>query len=234
MIGATNVDASAAPDHNRHFEGVIGMAIDSLAKRCTKCGTEKPLDGFYRVSGSTRPRPVCKSCMNAIVKLSRATDLERWRKYGRNTYWAHQEDCIQRADKYRNSEHGKSMRAAYYEASREKRIAYRESRRHLKAGQSKAFRIRHGRRLAVKQIARKFKLPYEVAYELLQRDQCELCGVRGRRMHIDHCHETGVVRGRICGPCNQGLGMFGDDPVKLRLAIKYLLQSRAADIGDVA
>jgi hypothetical protein len=205
------------------------MALPSLAKRCTKCGTEKPADGFYGVAGSTRLRPVCKSCMNAIVKLSRAQDVERWRAYGRSAYWANHDDRIKRAVEYRNSEHGKSLRAAYYKASHDKRVSYRASRRHLKAGESKAFRIRHGRRLAVQYIARKFKLTNEEASALLQRDRCDLCGVAGRRMHTDHCHETGALRGRVCGPCNQGLGMFGDDPITLRLAIRYLLRARKAD-----
>lgn len=56
---------------------------------------------------------------------------------------------------------------------------------------------------------------------------CEICGVpevsapKGR-LHIDHCHSTGKVRGLLCQRCNHGLGHFGDDPQALIKAVLYL------------
>ena len=39
---------------------------------------------------------------------------------------------------------------------------------------------------------------------------------------IDHDHGTGNVRGVLCHACNVSLGLFGDDPVRLRRAADYL------------
>lgn len=39
---------------------------------------------------------------------------------------------------------------------------------------------------------------------------------------VDHCHQTGQVRGVLCFNCNNGLGHFGDNTVLLELAALYL------------
>lgn len=55
--------------------------------------------------------------------------------------------------------------------------------------------------------------------------KCAICGradeVKGV-LSVDHCHETGKVRGLLCHHCNAGLGHFKDDPALLAQAMKYL------------
>ncbi|WP_433731003.1 endonuclease VII domain-containing protein [Actinoplanes sp. CA-051413] len=66
-------------------------------------------------------------------------------------------------------------------------------------------------------------------YEALvdaQGDRCAICrtgdpGGKGG-WHVDHCHETGVVRGLLCHHCNIAIGYFKDDPLLIRLGIEYL------------
>ncbi|WP_343907161.1 endonuclease VII domain-containing protein [Nocardioides aquiterrae] len=85
---------------------------------------------------------------------------------------------------------------------------------------------RHRRRSYLKQ---KYGITPEQYDEILaaQGGVCAICGdppadSRGYRMHVDHCHSTGRVRGILCGPCNRGLGNFADNPTRLLAAVDYL------------
>lgn len=65
-----------------------------------------------------------------------------------------------------------------------------------------------------------------------QGGTCAICpatkgSARGEQLHIDHCHDTGVIRGLLCTNCNQGLGKFGDDPDRLMTAVRYLRSASA-------
>lgn len=43
-----------------------------------------------------------------------------------------------------------------------------------------------------------------------------------KRLHVDHCHVTGRVRGLLCGPCNTAIGSMLDNRVYLERAAAYL------------
>jgi hypothetical protein len=66
-------------------------------------------------------------------------------------------------------------------------------------------------------------------YQTLFRQQegrCAICKQlpeeRGTGLCVDHCHDTGTVRGLVCHPCNQCLANAKDRPVVLRAAAEYL------------
>ena len=61
-------------------------------------------------------------------------------------------------------------------------------------------------------------------YEGMARRQngvCAVCEVSGK-LHVDHEHETGRVRGLLCGSCNRALGLLKDNVDSLKKAIDYL------------
>ena len=42
-----------------------------------------------------------------------------------------------------------------------------------------------------------------------QKGVCKICKCScksGKQLAVDHCHETGVVRGLLCAKCNTNLG----------------------------
>ena len=66
---------------------------------------------------------------------------------------------------------------------------------------------------------------YDEIY-ILQGGRCAICGIHQselkKSLSVDHCHDTGEVRGLLCGTCNLSLGGFGDNVDVLRNALKYL------------
>ena len=85
----------------------------------------------------------------------------------------------------------------------------------------------------------KYGLTREQYDEILktQGNGCAVCGSvdsnqkpyggdgKSFELHVDHCHESGKVRGILCSSCNSGLGRFKDDPALLLNAINYLQRS---------
>lgn len=55
-----------------------------------------------------------------------------------------------------------------------------------------------------------------------QQGGCALCGRTTLKLHIDHDHDTGQVRGLLCVNCNTALGKLGDTPAGLLRALSYL------------
>lgn len=92
---------------------------------------------------------------------------------------------------------------------------------------------KHKQRLKHKaKLKYKFNLTVEQHEELLKKQEnlCAICKQppSGANQYgtyqfcVDHCHETGEVRGLLCGHCNLGLGQFKDNPALLESAKKYL------------
>ncbi len=77
----------------------------------------------------------------------------------------------------------------------------------------------------LRQKAGVYGITLDTILELKSIDKCQICYINlpeTKDRFIDHCHETGNVRGVLCTKCNSGLGQFKDNTEILLNAIKYL------------
>lgn len=74
-------------------------------------------------------------------------------------------------------------------------------------------------------LQRKFGMTKTDYEGLLQKQNhvCAICqGTSTRALAVDHCHNTGKIRGLLCTNCNRGLGYLKDSAELLRKAANYI------------
>lgn len=195
------------------------------SKRCVQCGEEKPLEGGFRRNGKSRDgyERRCIPCRESDTQPSgldekrrkHAEKMRRWRQEnpeaaraaGRRKLERIKEDP-ERYDRYLERQRGRD-RSAYLRSPKGSAMRRRSDRQHL---------------------LRKYGIELEDYDRLLEQQAgvCAICGsppLPGRpykALAVDHCHETGSIRGLLCDLCNRGLGMFKDSPDLLESALAYL------------
>jgi hypothetical protein len=122
---------------------------------------------------------------------------------------------------YARSETGRAVARRSYQKNREREIA-------------RSMAWKKANRAAYRMARREWELQTKYGmstaeYAAMLAAQDEVCAIcrtddpgRGKAWCVDHDHATGRVRGLLCWSCNNGLGLFADDPVRLKAAIEYL------------
>jgi Recombination endonuclease VII. len=115
--------------------------------------------------------------------------------------------------------------------SRDKRLASDPDYRERYLRQAREYAKRRRERMGIELRAKKFGITEDqlASLEAAHRGECAICGngcKSGRRLAIDHDHETKKVRGLLCGNCNRGIGMFLDNPELMRRAAGYVESRR--------
>lgn len=59
-----------------------------------------------------------------------------------------------------------------------------------------------------------------------QQGKCACCGILNenltKELSVDHCHETGKIRGLLCHNCNTALGLIKDNVDVLKQMLIYI------------
>jgi hypothetical protein len=109
----------------------------------------------------------------------------------------------------------------YYDKNRKMILEKQKLWRDSPEGQLKE-RARH--------LKRKFGITIE-DYDRMFKEQdgkCKICSTesfgdsRCKYFTVDHCHDTGNIRGLLCNRCNTALGLLDDNVNVLNSAILYL------------
>ena len=129
---------------------------------------------------------------------------------------------------YPHKGHGKAERGAYCKPCH---CAHTTETRDpkKKAECEHAYYLQHKEEAKVAARASKYR-KYGITiddYDRILKEQgggCNICGrpPKKRRLHVDHNHITGKVRGLLCMKCNRGLSWFNDSPELLREAARYV------------
>lgn len=161
-------------------------------KKCRECGV-KLLAGINWTEGNVKKQDyICQECKNAKAR-----------------------------DDYENTPERQTNRRVWHVANPDKAQASRE-----------AYRKDNPEKHAATWYNSYLKRTYGITladYGRMLEDQgggCAICGrtvaEEGRRLAVDHNHETGEVCGLLCGGCNKGIGGLQDNSVVVRAALLYL------------
>ncbi len=208
-------------------------------KRCNKCGEPKPLDEFYKSSNAPDGRQYrCKKCS---ISAARQWQID------------HPEAAREADQRYKASGKNKAKRKERREGPQRERILEQKRESWYRNHDSNLDKLRE------RQADPVFRQQQRDRYEKWRRNDprgvtrisigrlygltlddwdqmvigqlgcCAICGEAPLELHIDHCHETNVVRGLLCTNCNNGLGRFADEPNRLRAAADYVEKYRSRD-----
>ena len=206
-------------------------SLQSVAtKSCYRCGKAKLLDDFPCDRKAQDGRHgMCKACRvayaNARYRRLRQENGGEYRQLLTDDEWREitargTMDCrrcgrTQPLDEFRVSSRPPRRRRVCRDCSRRREAEVN----HLKRAERWASYQRYR--------CRQFGITPE-DYDRMVRDQQGLCAVCRRPLGpkgqtIDHCHQSGRVRGIVHSQCNLVIGNSGEDIHVLRGAIEYLM-----------
>ncbi|SRR6266568_4002078 len=183
------------------------MDSDTSQKRCPYCEKLLPLTKEYFYKNSLRPNNweyACKNCCKQGLRKRIPVKNDR--------------PC---------TKCGETDSAKFYYRKGGKEYRISTCIACCKARQNKEQRAKISRKSTLKEHGVTIE-QYETMF-IAQKGVCKICGkeetTKKGSLSVDHCHETGKVRGLLCRKCNLGIGFLQHDKELLTRAITYLQES---------
>ena len=140
-----------------------------------------------------------------------AENVDKRREYNKKYYAENADKRAENADKKR--EYDKKYRAENVDKVRES---------------SKKYYAENIDKFRARSLQNRYGIGHEEYLELFEKQdgKCKICETTSNRklkhFAVDHCHDTGDVRGLLCSNCNTAIGLLKDNPDLLRTAAKYI------------
>jgi hypothetical protein len=168
-------------------------------KICARCRNSKPIFEFHLNSSSRDGHQHwCRECSSVHHSLQRNSNLDTERL--KEAHWRRE---WRRKNPEKAQEYDRQRRL-----ENKDKFLEREHRRNLK---------------------RRFGMTVEQYEELLafQNGVCGICGSQpnGKKLAVDHCHETNKIRGLLCGRCNPAVGYVKNNPAIAQALTDYLIRN---------
>lgn len=166
-------------------------------EKCTACGRGRSETPFPPKGGT------CKECLHEKQARYREEHREEHRDYDRRRYKEKGDEIRARVKQYAQANPEK--------VSTTKKVCRKKKPERVLAANLKKYNL---------------TIVGYNALLLAQDGCCAICRKppEKHRLSVDHDHETGRVRGLLCGNCNAMLGHAHDNVQTLELAIKYLVR----------
>ena len=203
------------------------MSAIMETKTCRICGQAKSLYEFHRRTKAKDGRhTACKPC--AIAEQNRSRLKPRPVLPEKACTMCGKTKPLEDFVRNRNyfDGHNHICKACLY-AQRKTYGESRENKDKLNEAQKRRYWADQERALD-RHLTMRLRVPAGTYAKLLklQGGRCAICGrtenCGKRRFAVDHCHDTGAVRGLLCTPCNQAIGQLQDLPELLRKAADYI------------
>ena len=180
-------------------------------KFCKSCGETKIIADFYR--DKSRPdgfTPYCQACVRKVAaRPPRIADPPGMKRCQRCKETKPKETFYRKA----GTHDGLAKRCSPCELALHDK--WRRANMDKAAAAAKRWRANNPDRSADHSIKQNYGLPIG-SYDKMLAEQGGLCAIcrtdkpggSGKRFSVDHCHDTGNVRGLLCSKCNIAIAHF--------------------------